>query len=398
MPVIKVTQKNVDKLKAPSGTGSQLLYWDRELKGFGVLVSGKTNTITYVVQKAINGNTRRITIGQTNVLDAAKARDKAEQVLADLTLGNDPKAAKRGIPTLEDALKQYLDACKSDLSTNTVKSYNTLIKRHLEGWLKKPLSTITVDMVQERHRELGEKVGPPTANAAMRTLRLLWNFVLENRPAVGPNPVRLKKRWHKVAARTRLVRSDQLPEFFKAVNALENKIHRDYLLMLLFTGMRRRECASLRWDHVDLGNKALRVPAANTKSGTKLDLPLTDFLLNMLVARRALGNGDFVFPSNSKSGHLEEPKFALNLVKEATGIAVSPHDLRRSFATVAASCNISGLVQTVLVNHSPGKSVHGDYVLPTVDELREPAQIVCDRLKALCGIEKVVGKSVKRLR
>ena len=42
MPRIKLTEKAIDKLKAPTPGGRQVLYWDTELRGFGVLCSGKS--------------------------------------------------------------------------------------------------------------------------------------------------------------------------------------------------------------------------------------------------------------------------------------------------------------------------------------------------------------------
>ena len=40
----------IAKLKAPDPSGKQVLYWDDSLKGFAVLVSGVSNTKTFVVQ------------------------------------------------------------------------------------------------------------------------------------------------------------------------------------------------------------------------------------------------------------------------------------------------------------------------------------------------------------
>ena len=42
--------------------------------------------------------------------------------------------------------------------------------------------------------------------------------------------------------------------------------------------MRRGEAAALRWDDVDFGLRVIRLPAARTKAGRKLDLPMTDIV------------------------------------------------------------------------------------------------------------------------
>ena len=97
MPKIKLTERAIERLRAPHPDGKQTLYWDTELKGFGVLVSGTTNAKTYIAQRRLpNGRQRRITIEATNALALDKARGEAELQLHDLRIGNDPKAGKRG--------------------------------------------------------------------------------------------------------------------------------------------------------------------------------------------------------------------------------------------------------------------------------------------------------------
>jgi integrase len=199
---------------------------------------------------------------------------------------------------------------------------------------------------------------------------------------------RLRKQWYPVPVRVGMVPPDRLADWYRAVQALPNSIQRDYLLLLLFTGMRSGETAALRWDDVDFTLGVMRQPAERTKANRKLDLPMTDLVRGLLVARRAIGrdSSGFVFPANSRSGHIEEPKFPLKLVAEATGVVVTPHDLRRTFATVAESVDISPLALKALVNHALGKDVTSGYVQMTVERLREPAQRVADRLKELCAI------------
>ena len=132
------------------------------------------------------------------------------------------------------------------------------------------------------------------------------------------------------------------------------------------------------------------MPAASTKSGQKLDLPMSTFVRDLLVARRAIG-GEFVFPADGRRGHIAEPKYPLGLVAGATGIKISAHDLRRTYITVAESPDISPIALKALVNHSLGDDVTSGYVVMTVDRLREPAQKVCDRMMELCQIPKLEG-------
>jgi integrase len=179
----------------------------------------------------------------------------------------------------------------------------------------------------------------------------------------------------------------------------DNKTQRDYILLALFTGLRRREAATLRWDDVDLKDRMIRLPAERTKGRRKLDLPMSDFVADLLTARRAIGqDGPYVFPANSRSGHIEEPRFALDEVKKMSGIKVRMHDLRRTFITVAEECEMSVYALKALVNHSLGRDVTAGYIQFGPERLREPMQRVTDRLRELIGINGPEGANVRKLK
>ena len=128
-----------------------------------------------------------------------------------------------------------------------------------------------------------------------------------------------------------------------------------------------------------------------TKAGRKLDLPITTFVRDLLVARRSAGVEEpFVFAGRGRSGHIDEPRGQLRQIAQETGIVVSPHDLRRTYITHAEESDISYAALKGLVNHSVGGSndVTGSYLQMKTERLREPAQEVCDRLMKLCGIRR----------
>jgi integrase len=178
------------------------------------------------------------------------------------------------------------------------------------------------------------------------------------------------------------VRADDMAKFVAAVRRLENHTERDFITLLLFTGLRLTEAATLTWDDVDFVAGVVRIPAARTKAKRKLDLPMTDFLRRLLRDRLTRGKFEYVFPSNmSPTGHITGAKHALRAVAEASGIRVNHHDLRRTFVTAAESTDMNWSALQGLVNHSPGKGVTAGYVQMTTARLKEPAQRVCDLLK-----------------
>ena len=174
---------------------------------------------------------------------------------------------------------------------------------------------------------------------------------------------------------------------------LPNPVARDFLMLMFFTGLRRREAASLRWDDVDFAGNVIRLPAARAKSGRKFDVPMSTIVKDLLVARRAIGDMEFVFPADSESGHIEEPKMPLQLVKNACGVAVSAHDLRRTYLSVAERC-VSGIALKALANHSIGdRDVTQGYIQLSPIELAEAAEVVAERIAELCQIPQLAART-----
>jgi integrase len=403
MPALKLTKLAVEKITAPDPSGKQVIYWDTEQKGFGVLASGITTAKTYIAQRRMpDGKTRRLTVGAIGEFAKVEdARRKAGSLLAGLREGKDPKAERRKAAARDRTLRAWFDhyiGFNKELRQRSIEEYRRSAERHLEAWLDRPLREITRDMVEERHAAIGAGAGKAAADNAMRTLRVVWNHAIDRDETLPANPVRVLKNhgWFKPPPRTRSVHLENLARFYPTIEKLPNTTVADYIKLVQFTGLRRREAAALAWDEVDFTTKLIRLPMVRAKGKRKLDLPMSSFVRDLLVRRRAIGNdGGWVFGADSKSGHIEEPKFAFEQIAETTGIKVSPHDLRRTFITVAESCNISPLALKALVNHAIGGDVTEGYVQMTVEQLREPAQKVCDRMMELCGI--VPPEGISRL-
>jgi integrase len=444
MPILRLTEKAVARLKAPDPSGRQVLHWDTALTGFGVLCSGTSGVKTFVVKGTVGGRHVRRTLGRVSVLTAGEARLRARETLAAFLGGVDPQAEAASGTTLRAALDAYLAA--RNLKPRSVAGYRRESARHLASWMDVPLRSITREMVEARHRSIAEEVqihhrkesaeaarrhlaraerveaswpeaaahhrakseaaksrkphsGHATANRVLRNFRAVYNYMADRVGDLPPNPVKLRRQWHPVRPRTRHLRVGDMPAFHRAVVKLPNAVARDYILLLLFTGLRRREAASLRWADVDLQRRVMRIP--ETKSGRPLDLPMTDVVHDMLVARRSIGRTEYVFPSHAASRHIESVKFFFSQVAAASGVCISPHDLRRTYITTAEGADISVMALKALVNHSLGCSVTEGYIQLTVERLRQPAQHVADKLKELCGVPepagvtKLKGKRVK---
>jgi integrase len=228
----------------------------------------------------------------------------------------------------------------------------------------------------------------------MRTFSIMWNFAAERATDRGIDPLplnpvkRLKRKWFDEKPREGIVADADLPRFYQAILALKNPVHSVYLQLLLFTGLRRTEAATLTWADIDFEKKMIVIPGARTKTGRALDLPMSDYVFDLLSKWGAFPREKFVFFAHSKTGHIVEPKHPLDLIAAATGITVTVHDLRRTFVTIAEASNISPVASRALVNHSIGGKgdIHGNYNQMKAEALRIPAQRVTDRIKEMVGI------------
>jgi integrase len=449
MPNLKLTKRSVEALAAPTKSGKQELVWDageNRVRGFGLLVSGTSTTKAYVLQATLKGQGRvRRTIGRTDDIEFDEARRRAEAWRQQMAEGYDPDPPARIRSelearewTLESALKAYLEA-RHSLRQRSRDGYDGTIRGHLKDWLKLPLRSISPAMVEARHREIqkqvaqadatrrkereakrkaaakkkGEAYVPPaeptvvvnghaTANGCMVALRTVWNYAAGRVPDLPRSPTGiLKRQWFDVAPRERHVKADDMAAFYAAVAAMkkENRQAHDYILLLMFTGLRRGEAAGLRWSDVDFKGRVIRLPAKRAKNKRHLDLPMSDFVHDLLVARRALGTeGDFVFPGDGETGHIVEPKKALAAVSKTAGVKVSPHDLRRTFITTAAEITMPVFALKGLVNHALGADTTANYAQVTVASLREPMQATANKIKEYCGIPEIKGANVKEMR
>ena len=95
---------------------------------------------------------------------------------------------------------------------------------------------------------------------------------------------------------------------------------------------------------------------------------------------------------------MPRPKFNGTQIADASDVVVSPHDLRRTFITIAESCDLSPFALKALVNHSIGRGVTEGYIQMSAERLREPVQRVANKIKDLCGIHEPRGKNVAKLR
>lgn len=392
---MKLTKKNVDDAKLPVDK-DQVFYRDEQLKGFALRVTSN-GTKSFVVEKNIGNKVRRITLGKYGALTVDQARKEAQKIIGQIATGIDPIAekltAKMNAITLNEVFVDYKKARKS-LKHNTLYNYERVLTIAFANWGKKPLISITKDKVGKHHIKLGKEHGEAYANLAMRLLRALFNFAAgqyedaQGRSLITENPVKRlsqTRAWYRVERRQTFIKTHELAPWYAGVQQLQNETLRDYLMLLILTGLRRQEAATLMWDKIDLKDKTLTV--VDTKNHKQHTIPLSNYLYELLLSRSQKKINKYVFPGTGAAGYIIEPRKQMVHVTKASGVHFTVHDLRRSFITIAESLDVSTYALKQLMNHKMNGDITAGYIVADVERLRKPMQQITDYiLKCMSAI------------
>ncbi|WP_336148257.1 tyrosine-type recombinase/integrase [Acinetobacter ursingii] len=273
------------------------------------------------------------------------------------------------------------------LSVNT---YNHCINTFLSDWKERPIFEINKKDVFDRFIKLTE-YSPTQANLTLKMFGSIWRFAqihcsTDENPILKQNPVDVipaKRGWNRAKARTRHLDETNIHTYYNAVlnyyterslyeDASKNAT-RDLVLFIMYTGCRRNEAQTLKWENVDI-EKGLFV-FKDPKNGDDHLLPMGDHLFEIIKQRYELKNNEYVFPGSSmisKAKHISGAHGLLKTLAEQTGVAISLHDLRRTFATICNNLDYGPYTIKRLLNHRSGakNDVTGGYVQVSIKKLR----------------------------
>ncbi|NNE51536.1 MAG: integrase family protein [Sulfitobacter sp.] len=332
-------------------------HWDSEIKGL-VLFAGKKSK-TWYFQKDVGGQTRRVLIGRFPTISAEAARQTAMGFALEWGRGAGKKL-QIGAPTLEAAMEGYL--ARPKLRSETHKhGVRQQFEKHLKDWLRLPLDEITKAMVVDRHRSLAAT--PSTANHLLKYFRTVWNHA--RRVHDLPEAPTMAIEWFEEQPKGTII--EDLKAWQRAVDELENPIHKVFYELMLFTGFRKTEALTLEWENIH--EHHIHLPM--TKNGRSFDLPILQKHHEILAPVRGLSR-QWVFPS---------PKSASGYVTGPAKTEWSPHAHRRTFATVAMEAGVLEEIVGRLLNHTPLSITGQRYTRPSLDALRPSIKLVCEELQ-----------------
>lgn len=374
----KITKRLVDSA-TPQSLDSFL--WDSELKGFGLKITAngkKTYVCQYRTPGGRSGKTRRYTIGaHGSPWTADAARQEARRVLGLVATGGDPVADAREFKnrlSIADLCDDYLlHGCttkkKSTLSTDRgriARHIKPLIgNRHVQDFSKSECRRFLSDVemgksaVDVRTGKRGRAIVRGGRGTATRTLGLLgaiFSYAVEC-GLISTNPVSGVKRFPYKSS-NRYLTHIEFGELGAAIRraelAKENPFGLAIIRLLVLTGARKGEIEGLKWSEVNLNSGYLEL--ADSKTGQKR-IPLNLGAREVICQQNGQELNTYVFPAQVGNGHyVGTPKVWRRLRHSANLNGVRMHDLRHSFATLAASGGASLPIIGALLGHKDSKT------------------------------------------
>ncbi len=350
MAAKNLTKTVVEKATYQVGGPSRQVMWDTRLRGFGLRLTPEGGK-QYVILYRVGGRQRLMSLGPVQDFKGLEdARDRAEKLLHGLRHeGVDPMAARERLAEAQ-SMRELWAVYERDhlpaLSENSKRGIASTWRVHLEpvvGALKP--SQITKADVIRMHDRATKRGGDCVANRAVQRLRAMLGWLYERGeqqfPAGWRNPA-VGAKLHRESPRTHVLDTGQMRALLTALDGDEHVWTRSYVALLMLTGARKEEIRQLRWDSIDLERGVAHL--SQTKNGKPFDLPLVSDAVTVLRSIPVIAGNPYVFPqvraTPKQSGPqpMIEPRGAYKAALKRAGLPTTTtfHDLRRSYATMAA--------------------------------------------------------------
>lgn len=418
MPNISRTM--LENLRNGQAPESQRIIREERTRGFGVLF-GRSKTLSFFCEgriKGASGSAKRVQLGRYPQMKVEEARDRALEYLRLMREGVDPvkqeeeaikqrsdeAAAEEALQkTLREVMTEYFEV--RPLKPSTRYDYENTISVCFGDWLDQPVRNITRRSVQDQFKSIKDRVaatkttdGKAQSVKAFRILSTMLNFAKGDEVGgtrlLTDNPCEvLKDRGvdRRIPKRKTVLSEQDIaglleefsifehPQYKDLDNALTNKDAVNLIELLLFTGLRFNEGASLKWENVNMRDRYFVIP--DTKNSRDHYVPMSGHVEKVFknLKKAAASDAVWVFPGKRGEGPIRDIRKQLGKLEARTGLSFSPHDLRRTFASIGDRYGLSEGDIGRALNHSEQTITQG-YIISNVESLRPTFDKIAEQM------------------
>ena len=313
---------------------------------------------SWYAKARLNGKSQQKVLGRFPDMSIKQAEDALKALAA-----HRGDAATADIRTVRDAWEHHCTTKQSEgkMSDKHKADMTSKLDRWASTILDKAPTDVSTVMIQNAINEIDTGRGDNSASTK-RHVKAALSAAFRRLP--GDNPVRnvtvpeaneRQPVWYDLCDRHRHLDPEDLSIVWGAIMSKREKnvIMGTAWAVMLFTGIRVNNVASLRWDRdgihgfVDLQRKSITFP--KLKSGLRnVEIPVCDTVVSALLAIRA-SDSEWVFPASSKTGYIGGGDGLDVLSADVPDVGVvpviRPHDTRAFFQE---ACNEALLSEHVM--------------------------------------------------
>lgn len=338
------------------------IVWDTEIKGFGCQISkgGRSKTYVFYYYSPIKRKKGYIKIGCHGNITVDFARNKAKSLSATVASGMDPRQEKKEKIIEEKQSMLFCEFFEVFKTKYVIVEYKdkgrnnlSLAKLHiLPHFGQKRLEEISAKDIRQFLDSLTHIT--TTANRCFALLSMAfakaedWEYLPpRTNPCTGV-------RKHKENKKQRFLSHTELKKLEESLLQQKNQQKASYctvnaILLILYTGCRKREILDLKWENVHLKDGYIHLP--DTKAG-ETARPLNQKALELLSSMTPQEGNPYVFYGKLPGKPLAEIKTAWGKVlKRAEIKEFRIHDLRHSFASLYLSQGVDLYTVSKLLGH-----------------------------------------------
>jgi integrase len=375
MPAL--TKRIVDAAKPRQ---ERYFVWCSALTGFGTRVYPNGRKV-FVAQVRVGRGQRRHTIGTFGAWTVDQARNQAKAIIQAAAVGRDLRREQEEAwqaLTVAELCGEYMQAARAGLvitrfkrakSPATIATDEGRIRRHIVPLIgtipARELRRADVQRMVDhiaagktaltlKTKARGKAVvtgGTGTAAKAAGVLGAI--FVWAQRRGLVPEGVNPAHGIEKAAskAKDRILRADELRRLGAVLDdaATRSPMAAPALRLLALTGLRRKEACGLRWREIDELGQSLRLEQSKTGRSIR---PVGKPAMELLRSLPRQDGVEWVFPRADSRANADLKKRIAALFDAAGLSDARSHDLRRTFASVAADLGYSDATIAELLGHA----------------------------------------------
>lgn len=348
--------------------------WDSVVRGLHVraLKNGKAYYLFYRTKEGVS---RRPKLGDTKILELAKARELARSMLAVVAGGGDPVADRTRGREAMTVRELFTRAFKEHWSRRKWKGdVWRLYHAHVDAGLgNRRVRDVAYEDVAGLHAALSAT--PGEANRTLAVISKMFNLSERyGERVLGSNPCRHVSRYPELA-RSRFAKPEELAAIGKALDALwaTQPASVGFIALLIYTGMRTGEVASARREWIERLPKGAILHLPDAKAGAR----------DVFLSTQALEVIDRLAAKDGTLTGIQYPRKTWDRVREAAGCKdLRLHDLRRTWASVSLAGGASLSLIGELLGHKTAQTTK-IYARLMQDPAHQLAKATGDRMSNL---------------